>query len=518
MTQLHISEKGSPVKCKAKPGQCPLTLEDGSPMPHFQDKDTAYKYIELTAEANEANSRYGGAITKQDVKKETEDKLEEKIEETSNTLSEKSSEDSEEGPVKTLDHSDSSGWVSEVAKMKVNDQWKAFENGSEEERNLMAENIDKMKLSVQKSMVNSKDSSPKTMEKILENTSSPNIFHEAERSPNTRINKFMRDERLADYRAMDKMHGGEVENSKYMNKEIYDRMNKTIAMRHGEDSEKENSVKPAFVAQALKNGDFSLAEKAEILKKGGNDLVAEYAQANPDDEIMKMIPMNRQVRVHAVKNSKDPDYTKFHARELEIQMVNDHFEFDARDKAGKTNWYEGTRFKNKINLEANIALDNKNLDKETVENLVNVASHGRRGHSEKASYDSYLLSRAYSHPNSGLEEKRKYYNYDRKNQFVDDSHKAMFEDDEKSFNKGENGDGSNDSLVEDELKNIDKAPSRETLENRARLSDSPSEIRALMLKGRVWSELRENKNLNDKQKEYIEKHFKWDKEMRNRSN
>lgn len=64
MSQLHISKNGTPAPCTADPGKCPLKLEDGSPMPHFQDEEEAYKYIEDNEETEDSNSHYGGAITK----------------------------------------------------------------------------------------------------------------------------------------------------------------------------------------------------------------------------------------------------------------------------------------------------------------------------------------------------------------------------------------------------------------------------------------------------------------------
>lgn len=51
--RFHISGKGIPTKCDAQPGNCPLTEEDGSPMPHFKNQDEAYKYIEEKSEAEE---------------------------------------------------------------------------------------------------------------------------------------------------------------------------------------------------------------------------------------------------------------------------------------------------------------------------------------------------------------------------------------------------------------------------------------------------------------------------------
>lgn len=84
MGNFHISSKGVPAPCKAEPGKCPLTEDDGSPMPHFQNKETALKYIELKAEADAYNSGYKGfSKSNQEVEKDSEVKKTEKVKKTS---------------------------------------------------------------------------------------------------------------------------------------------------------------------------------------------------------------------------------------------------------------------------------------------------------------------------------------------------------------------------------------------------------------------------------------------------
>lgn len=77
MSNFHISSKGLPAHCSAQPGNCPLKEDDGKPMPHFYDKETAYQYIELKAEADAYNSGYDHSLQKSDSEKQLEEKIEE---------------------------------------------------------------------------------------------------------------------------------------------------------------------------------------------------------------------------------------------------------------------------------------------------------------------------------------------------------------------------------------------------------------------------------------------------------
>lgn len=52
MSNFHISSNGQPSPCTAKPGNCPLKEDDGQPMPHFENTNDAYVYIEKLMKLN----------------------------------------------------------------------------------------------------------------------------------------------------------------------------------------------------------------------------------------------------------------------------------------------------------------------------------------------------------------------------------------------------------------------------------------------------------------------------------